>query len=409
MAVADQVHAEKYSIFLGDCVEVMRALPPASMHLSVYSPPFAGLYQYSSSPQDLSNCRSYEEFFEHYSYVVKELHRVTMPGRMSAVHAMDVPSGNTGNDHLTDFPGDIIRLHEKLGWRYAARYAIWKEPLTVRNRTMAKNLAHKSIVDDSSRCTCASADYLLMFRKVGTNPVPVTHPHGLTEYAGARQIPADLHRYRGWTGKQTENRYSHWIWRQYASAFWDDVRLDRVLPFRDSRDPEDEKHVHPLQLDVIERAVILWTNPGENVITPFGGVGSEVYGAVLNGRRGIAAELKPSYFRQMRMNLEAAAAGRLSTTDRQMSLLPAESEGTWDDAEGDADDHGGAAPVALPPMDPAPPAVEDGPPADETPEQAFRRATETPTGEVDEAEARRLETNRRVREGRARRKLEAGR
>jgi len=161
-------------------------------------------------------------------------------------------------------------------------------------------------VDDSSRCTVASADYLLMFRKRGDNPVPIAHPTGLMFYAGERQIPAELMRYRGWTGNQIENRYSHWIWRQYASAFWDDVRIDRVLPYREARDQEDEKHVHPLQLDVIERCLTLWSNPGETVLTPFMGVGSEVFAAVQNGRRGIGVELKPSYYRQAVKNMAEA-------------------------------------------------------------------------------------------------------
>jgi hypothetical protein len=283
----------------------MQGYSDGGIHLSLYSPPFAGLYQYSSNERDLSNSRDYNEFFEHYGYVVQELARITMPGRVSAVHCMDVPTGNSGKDALTDFPGDIIRLHARLGFDYIARYHVWKEPLTVRNRTLTKGLAHRTIVDDSSRCTVASADYLLAFRKRGDNPVPIAHPHGLTEYAGSRTIPSELHRYRGWNGKQTENRFSHWVWRQYASAFWDDVRLDRVLPFREARDEEDERHIHPLQLDVIERAVTLWSNPCELVLTPFMGVGSEVYGAVRLGRRGIGAELKPSYYRQAVRNLQS--------------------------------------------------------------------------------------------------------
>lgn len=310
MNVLDQHITDKYAIYNGDCMEVIPALPADSVHLSVYSPPFAGLYQYSSSERDLSNSRDYDEFMEHYRLVVDEIHRATMPGRMTAVHCMDIPRSNTGrNDSLMDFPGDIIRMHEANGWRYVARYHVWKEPLTVRNRTMTKGLAHATLVDDSTRCSVASADYLLIFRKVGDNPVPVAHPTGLHDYAGERTPPAELLRYRGWDGKQTENRFSHWVWRQYASAFWDDVRLDRVLPFRESRDEEDEKHVHPLQLDVIERAVVLWSNEGETVLTPFMGVGSEVYGAVLNGRRGVGIELKPSYYRQAHMNLEMAANG----------------------------------------------------------------------------------------------------
>lgn len=305
MAVTDQLIAERFALYCGDCLEVMPKLPDASIHLSVYSPPFGGLYHYSSSERDLSNSADYSDFFEHYAFVVREMARLTMPGRMTAVHCAEIPSGNTGNDYRIDFPGDIIRLHEAEGWRYMARYCVWKEPLGVRNRTMAKNLAHMSIVEDASRCTNAAADYLLMFRRAGENPIPVTHPTGLTHYAGERKMPADLLRYRNWNGKQTGNRFSHWIWRQYASAFWDDVRINRVLPFKEARDEEDEKHVHPLQLDVIERAVTLWSNPGERVLTPFMGVGSEVYGAVRLGRRGVGIELKESYYRQALANMEA--------------------------------------------------------------------------------------------------------
>ena len=310
MAVNDQIVTKDYAIYNGDCMEVMPTLPDESIHLSIYSPPFAGLYHYSSSERDLSNCTSYEQFMEHYEFVVREIHRLTVPGRMSAVHCADVPTGNTGCDALRDFPGDVIRMHMRLGWDYACRYHVWKEPLGVRNRTMAKNLAHKTIVDDSSRCSCASADYLLIFRKRGENPTPIEHPHGLLEYAGEREIPGELMRYKGWTGNQIQNRYSHWIWRQYASAFWDDVRISRVLPYKESRDEEDEKHVHPLQLDVIDRCLVLWSNPCENVLTPFMGVGSEVYGAVMAGRRGIGVELKPSYYRQAEQNIEAALADR---------------------------------------------------------------------------------------------------
>jgi hypothetical protein len=272
------------------------------------------LYHYSSSDRDLSNCRDYKQFFEHYDFVVKEIVRITMPGRMTAVHCMDVPSGNSGTDHLVDFPGDIIRLHEKHGFNYIARYAVWKEPLGVRNRTMAKNLAHKSIVDDSSRCSVASADYLMVFRKKGANPVPIAHPHGLMEYAGERKIPADVMKFKGYTGNQIENRYSHWIWRQYASAFWDDIRLGNVLPFKEAKDDQDEKHVHPLQLDVIDRVLTLWSNPGEVVFTPFMGVGSEVYCAIKQFRKGIGVELKPSYYRQSQKNLSHAFETRTQST-----------------------------------------------------------------------------------------------
>jgi hypothetical protein len=318
--VIDQELTDKYALYNADCMEVMQGLPADSIHLSVYSPPFGGLYHYSSNERDLSNCDDYDTFFRHYAFMVRELARITMPGRMTAVHCMDVPSSNSGCDNLVDFPGDIIRLHEKEGWKYVARYSVWKEPLGVRNRTMQKNLAHATIVEDSSRCGVASADYLVVFRRKGENPVPIAHPVGLLDYAGERRPPNDILTYRGWTGKQTENRFSHWIWRQYASAFWDDVRIGRVLPYKEARDSEDEKHVHPLQLDVIDRIVVLWSNPGETVFTPFMGVGSEVYGAVTAGRLGMGVELKPSYYRQAVKNVQAAAAGRKDVENMELDL-----------------------------------------------------------------------------------------
>lgn len=302
----NQVITDRYAIYLDDCMSVLPKFPEGSIHFSIYSPPFAGLYHYSSSPRDLSNSRDFEEFMEHYEYVVREIYRLTMPGRLTAVHCMDIPEGNTGsgNDHLMDFPGEIIRMHAPIGFRYVARYHVWKEPLGVRNRTMAKKLAHATIVDDSSRCGVAGADYLLVFRKRGENPEPIGHPVGLIDYAGSRKPPADVLKFKAWTGNQIKNQYSHWIWRQYASAFWDDVRIDNVLPYQESRDEEDEKHVHPLQLDVIDRAVVLWSNPGDTVLTPFMGVGSEVYAACRLGRRSVGVELKSTYFNQARRNLD---------------------------------------------------------------------------------------------------------
>jgi DNA modification methylase len=306
MKVIDQEINDRFALYNGDCLDVVPTLPAGSVHLSLYSPPFAGLYEYSSSERDMSNCRSYAEFLVNYEFLVREITRVTMPGRVSAVHCMEVPGSANVGENTTDFPGDIIRLHQRLGWRYAGRRVVWKEPLGVRNRTMAKGLAHCTVVEDSILADVAHADFLLMFRAPGENPVPVSHPIGLTSYAGSRVPPADVLKYRGWTGKQTENRYSHHCWRQYASSVWDDVRIGRVLPYKESKDPEDERHVHPLQLDVIERAVVLWSNPGETVLTPFMGVGSEVYGAVLNGRRGVGVELKPAYYKQAVRNVAAA-------------------------------------------------------------------------------------------------------
>lgn len=322
--VIDQKITDTYAIYNGDCVEVMQGLPADSVHLTVYSPPFGGLYHYSSDERDLSNCRDYSQFFDHYDFVVREIARITLPGRCSAVHCMDVPTGNTGSDAYIDFPGDIIRLHEKHGFHFVARHAIWKEPLWVRNRTLQKNLAHKTAVDDSVQCGVASADYLLIFRKKGQNPVPVANPVGFLEYAGDdSKMPVDVRRIRGVEGDQKKNKFSHWIWRRYASSIWDDIRIGHVLPFVSSGDGSDqeEKHVHPLQLDVIDRVVQMRSNPGETVLTPFMGVGSEVYSAITKGRKGIGAELKTSYFKQAVRILEAAKFGARIAPPVQDDLL----------------------------------------------------------------------------------------
>ena len=321
MAVIEQLVTEKYAVYNGDCIEAMKILPSERIHLSVYSPPFGGLYHYSSSERDLSNCPDYDHFFEHYRFVVRELCRITLPGRISAVHAAEIPSGNSGCDYLRDLPGDIIRLHSQEGFNYIGRRVIWKEPLWVRNRTLQKNLAHKTIVIDSTDSGVASADYLLMFRRKGKNLIPVAHPSGLQNYAGSRKMPAELLRYKNHPGKQTGNRFSHWIWRQYASSVWDDIRMGNVLPFREAKDSEDEKHVHPLQKDVIERCCVLESNAGETVLTPFMGVGSEVCGALATARRAIGMELKPSYYRQAVKNVDHTLANNSWHTSTDQSEM----------------------------------------------------------------------------------------
>ena len=310
MACLDQTHTENYSLYNGDSMAILADMPKNAIDFSVYSPPFCALYTYSSDPRDLSNSINYEQFMEHYELMIAEIARVTKPGRCTAVHSMDVPdSCNLGN-FLKDFPGDIICAHEKYGFKYVARHHIWKEPLAVRNRTMAKGLAHKTVCVDSSLCDVAGADYLLIFRKEGKNEVPVRHERGLFEYYGTDKPPHDLHHLRGMDGDQKTNSYSHWIWRRYASSSWHDIDISNVLPYQDARDAEDEKHVHPLQLDVIARAIELRSNPGEIVFTPFMGVGSEVYQAVVMGRKGIGCELKPSYYRQAVKNLADAGEKR---------------------------------------------------------------------------------------------------
>lgn len=322
MAVNDQAITDDYAIYNGDCCEVMQSLPSESIHLSIYSPPFAkesggALYNYSSSPRDFSNAKTYSEFFEQYDFLLSELTRVTMPGRLSCVHCMDVPRDGANICGYSDFPGEIIRLYERHGWEMLPRIVIWKEPLEVRNRTMSKALAHKTIVDDSTMCNMAAADYLIPFRRKGKNPVPVTHPVGLLRYAGEKEMPHELKRLRGFDGKQTQNKFSHWIWRNYASSVWDDIRMSRVVEYEEARDKEDERHQHPLQLDVIERCCVLWSNTGENVLTPFMGVGSEVYGAVLNHRRGVGIELKESYYRQALKNVPKAIEKRSGVNEQQ--------------------------------------------------------------------------------------------
>ena len=318
MAVNNQEITEHYAIYNGDSCEVLPKIPDESIHLAIYSPPFAtenggALYNYSSSVRDLTNARTYDEFFEHYEFIVREIYRVLLPGRIAAVHCMDVPTQGANIAGYSDFPGDIIRLHRRLGVDYLPRICIWKEPLEVRNRTMLKALAHRQICEDSTKVNVAAADYLVTFRKCGENPVPVVHPVGLSDYAGSREIPHELHRLSHMKGDQKLNLFSHWIWRHYASCFWDDIRMDRILPYLEAKGQNDERHQHPLQLDVIERACVLWSNPGERVLTPFMGVGSEVCGAVSLGRKGVGIELKPEYYQQAvnncRMTVDSLGRG----------------------------------------------------------------------------------------------------
>jgi DNA modification methylase len=313
MAVIEQEITDRWAVYNGDCCEVLPSLPPASIGFSVYSPPFAGMFHYSSSERDLSNCSSYAQFLEHYEFVVEQVARVTMPGRISAVHCMDFADGSD----LEDLPGDIIRIHQRHGFIYHDRKTIWKEPLRVAMRTRALGLRHSQLVKDSTLCRSALADYVLAFRKKGTNRDPVRKPRGLSRYAGSDSPPPDLvEKFRGWPDPKT-NKLSHWIWQRYASSVWYDVRIGRVLPYKPARETEEEKHIHPLQLDTIERCVTLWSNEGDRVLSPFSGVGSEIYTAVRMRRFGVGVELKPSFFRQQRANLRLVDL----PDDEQASLL----------------------------------------------------------------------------------------
>lgn len=324
MTTKEQIHEKNYSIYNSDCMEVLPEIPDNSIDLSIYSPPFAGLYNYSSSDRDFSNCEDKYQFLQQYEYLISEMARVTKPGRINAVHCTDVFDNSC---RLWDFPSEIIKLHTKHGFEYRNRITIWKEPLKVRMRTMVQSLMHKFIVEDSTKCFTAMPDYVLIFTKKGENQVPVTHPNGLTRYFGSTPIIPNI--LQAWNnanktkfnadelwdhlnrefkshGDPKTNKLSHYIWQRYASSVWDDIRIDEVLPFREAREEDDEKHVHPLQLDVIDRLAELYSNPEEIILTPFMGVGSEVYSPVSLGRKAIGIELKDSYYYQAIENMKEA-------------------------------------------------------------------------------------------------------
>lgn len=300
----DPVITDNYAIYNADCIKFLASIPDNTWDCSVYSPPFAGLYNYSSDPDDMSNCETIEQFYQHYRYLVSEMARTTKPGRCNAVHVTEIPDSNVGVDNLHDLPGEVIRIHQEHGFRYIGRHTIWKEPLWVRLRTMQKSLQHQSVVEDGMVAGVASADTLLIFANKGKNEVPVSYETGFDYYAGETKIPDEVLSYKNYSGHQTGNKFSQWIWRQYASSVWDDIRQERVLSYKPAREQDDEKHVHPLQLDVIERVVQLRTNPGETVFTPFLGVGSEVYAPVSLGRKAVGTETKVSYFKQAIRNLQ---------------------------------------------------------------------------------------------------------
>lgn len=312
--VKEQLITEEYALYNSDCMKVISSMPDRSIDLSIYSPPFAGLYNYSSSEYDFSNCDTKEQFCEQYEMLIKEIARLTKPGRITAVHCTDIMNSKT--ETLWDFPHEIIRMHEENGFAYKNRITIWKEPLKVRMRTMVRSLMHKLIVEDSTGCFPAMPDYVLIFKKNGDTEIPVTHERGLKNYAGETPLlPAMEKTYGCWEDickkyqdhdDPKTNKMSHLIWQRYASSVWDDIRIDNVLPFKDFHDEDDEKHVHPLQLDVIDRLVELYSNVGEIVMTPFMGVGSECYGAVSKGRKAIGIELKDTYFKQACANMETA-------------------------------------------------------------------------------------------------------
>lgn len=301
-----QTVTDRYALYCDDCIKFLPCLEEDSIGFSIFSPPFADLYAYSDSDDDMGNCRDYKEFFVHFDFLVTQLFKVMMPGRMVAVHCMILPvhQNKEGYIGLKNFPGDIVTAFEKHGFIFYSHHTIWKDPLTAATRTHAIGLAHQQIVKDSAMSRMGIADQILGFMKPGDNPIAIEHPDGLTEYPGSTPIPRELQKYAGHTDPRT-NKRSHWIWQMVASPVWTDIRETKVLPFRKGKDKDDQRHICPLQTDTIERCCILWSKKGDIVLSPFAGIGSEIYCAVQMGRRGIGIELKKSYYRQMKRNLES--------------------------------------------------------------------------------------------------------
>ena len=307
----DQVVTGDYAIYHGDACELIRAVPDNSVHFGIHSPPFEGLYKFTNSPRDLSNGEG-NVFWEHYQFLIRELLRVAKPGRLHSVHVMQLPAtkGREGYIGMRDFRGDVIRSYQGAGWLLHSEVCIWKDPVVAQQRTKSIRLLHKQLCKDSSLSGQGLADYIVTFRKPGDNETAVAGE--LEHYAGDA---IDVSR-TAWEAQAAELRaagkepwpYQKWVsimtWQRYASPVWTDIRQSRTLQYRSARDEKDEQHISPLQLDVIERCVQLWSNPGEVVLTPFMGIGSEVYVALENSRRGIGFELKPSYWHQAVRNLE---------------------------------------------------------------------------------------------------------
>lgn len=285
-----------WEIRLGDCVENIRSVPDASIGFSIFSPPFASLYTYSNSPRDMGNCRTHSEFYTHFRFLVDELMRVTMPGRLVSFHCMNLPTSKARDGYIgiSDFRGDLIRIFQDAGWIYHSEVTIWKDPVTAMQRTKALGLLHKTIVKDSAMSRQGIPDYLVTMRKPGDNPVPVAG--GFTEFVGED----------GPRPGADKTRTSIDIWQRYASPVWMDINPSRTLQKESAREDKDERHICPLQLDVIERALQLWSMPGDTVLSPFTGIGSEGYCAVKMGRKFVGFELKESYYKQACLNLASA-------------------------------------------------------------------------------------------------------
>jgi DNA modification methylase len=283
MNCIDQVVTEQYALYHGDCVDVLKGLPSQSVGYSIFSPPFASLYTYSNSPRDMGNVRNDEEFFEHFDFLIAELRRVMKPGRNVSFHCMDLPASKERDGYigLKDFPGDLLRAFQRHGFIFHSKATIWKDPVTAMTRTKALGLLHKSIRERSEMTRMGIPDYLITVRAPGEVEEHVTHT--------GEEFPVDL-------------------WQKVASPVWMDINPSDTLQYMSAREHDDERHICPLQLGVIRRGVMLWTNPGDIVLSPFTGIGSEGYVALEMGRKFIGAELKTSYFNQAAGNLKAAVS-----------------------------------------------------------------------------------------------------
>lgn len=284
MNVLEQVIENRYALYNGDSCEIAKAIPDNSIHYTIFSPPFASLYTYSNSDRDMGNSKGDDEFYNHFSFLAKELYRVTMPGRLLSFHCMDLPlmKERDGVIGLKDFPAIIRQIFEDCGFIYHSKVTIWKNPVTEMQRTKALGLLHKQIRKDSTMNRQGIPDYIITLRKPGENPERVSHTH--------ESFPVN-------------------VWQNYASPVWMDIRQSDTLQKKSARDDKDERHICPLQLEVIQRCIELWTNPNDIVLDPFAGIGSVPYTAVKMGRRGIGVELKESYYNQAVNNLEIAVKG----------------------------------------------------------------------------------------------------
>lgn len=311
MNVINQIVTDKYAIYHGDSCELIRGIPDNSVHYGIHSPPFEGLYKFTNSDRDISNNEG-GTFWQHYQFLIGEMLRITKPGRLHSVHCMQLPATKTreGFIGMRDFRGDVIREYQSAGWILHSEVCIWKDPVVAQQRTKSIRLLHKQLVKDSSISGQGLADYIVTFRKPGDNEDRIAGE--LERFIGDDSMDVSREAYDRHAGELEREGKSPWpfkqwvsimTWQRYASPVWSDIRQTRTLQYRTARDEKDEQHISPLQLDVIDRCIELWSNPGETVYTPFLGIGSEVYGAVEMGRYGIGSELKESYFNQAAVNL----------------------------------------------------------------------------------------------------------